>query len=282
MLKLEFWKYHGIGNDFIVVEDFRTKLSFKPNEIRAICDRKKGVGADGILIINKRGGTYYMRTLNSDGTEAEMCGNGVRCVAKHLFDNGLAPRRFDIETRGGKVGLEVVSSKGEASMVRVGMGRPRLERREIPMTGKGRCIDAPIQVGGRDFKVTAVSMGNPHAVVFEGLSVDEARIWGPLFESHPWFPERTNTEFVDVVNDREIRVVVYERGCGITQACGTGACASVVAGALKGVLGIGVQVTVHLLGGDLEIELAPGLDQVWMTGPAERVFRGELTRGMKR
>lgn len=282
MITLEFWKYHGLGNDFVVVEDFRGKLAFRPDQIRAICDRRRGVGADGILLLNKRKGSYAMRTLNSDGSEAEMCGNGVRCAAKHLFDKGLVPRKFSMETRGGRIELEIVSTKGDVSTVRVGMGRPRLDRSEIPMTGTGRCMDAQIQVGGRDFKVTAVSMGNPHAVVFERLDIEDAKIWGPLFEDHPWFPNHTNTEFVEVLNDREIKVIVYERGCGITQACGTGACASVVAGVLKGVLDIGVPVTVHLLGGDLQVEVTPGLDQVWMTGPAERVFHGELTRGMKR
>jgi diaminopimelate epimerase len=281
-MRVEFWKYHGLGNDFVLIEDLRGKLSFRPDEIRAICDRRKGVGADGILPVTKRKGAFHMRVLNSDGSEAEMCGNGIRCVAKHLFDNGLATKRFDIETRGGKVGVEVISTKGERSMVRVAMGRPRLERKEIPMAGTGRCIDAIINVGGREFSVTAVSMGNPHAVVFEKMSVDEVRRWGPLFERHEWFPNHANAEFVEVLNDREVSVIVHERGCGITQACGTGACASVVAGVLRGKLRVGEPVVVHLLGGDLEVEVAPDLSQVWMTGPAERVFKGELTRSLKR
>jgi len=276
MRGLRFWKYHGLGNDFVILEDLSGALRLSSEEVRVICNRRRGVGADGVLILRKRDDTYFMQTLNSDGSEAEMCGNGIRCAGKHLFDTGRVGKRFEIDTLAGRIKLEHVSGNGETSMFRVGMGRPVFEREKIPMLGRGRCIDEEITIEGRKFKVTALSLGNPHAVVFEGMDMNEVEHWGALIESHSCFPRRTNVDFTRVVNENEIEVCVYERGCGVTQACGTGACASVVAGTLRGVLSMGKPVVVHLPGGDLQVEVEPGYTQVWMTGPATFVFSGVM------
>jgi diaminopimelate epimerase len=259
----------------------------------ALCDRQFGVGGDGVLAVLPVGpgdrGDARMRVLNADGSEAEMCGNGLRCVVKHLHDRGgLRQGRLVIDTGAGPLACEVHSGgDGAAATVTVDMGRPRLTRAEIPMQGPAdeRCLEQPLLLDPADagdaagLRVTAVSMGNPHAVMFVG-SRDEARAkavaLGPIIEHHAWFPRRTNVEFAHVRSARELDLIVWERGCGITLACGTGACATVVAACLAGHCRPGEEVAVHLLGGTLAITVAEGYATVLMRGPARFVFDGEV------
>jgi diaminopimelate epimerase len=292
---MRFAKYHGLGNDFLVV-DLRTAdpadaaaIQAPPNVI-ALCDRQFGVGGDGVLaILPSATADARMRVLNSDGSEAEMCGNGLRCVVKELHDRGgLARPTLAIETGAGRLVCDVEAPGGGAvRSVIVAMGTPRLRRGEIPMTGPAaeRCIEQPLSLpatpasAGATRPVTCVSMGNPHAVTFVG-SRDEAnelaRTVGPAVERHAWFPNRTNAEFAHVKHRREIDLVVWERGCGITLACGTGACATAVAAVVTGRADEGTPIRVNLPGGSLEITVHPGLSAVSMKGPALHVFDGEL------
>ena len=261
----------------MVVENLDLDVPDDPDFVRRVCDRRTGVGADGILYINPdEEADAFMRVLNSDGSEAEMCGNGIRCVAKHLYDLSLAPsERMRINTMGGMKDIVVQVENGQAVGATVEMGAPRLDRPDIPMTGEGRFIDGTLEVNGRTITGTAVSMGNPHLIVFDELSDEEVMEMGPELERHPLFPRRTNVEFVRVEDDVLV-VSVYERGAGWTQACGTGACATAVAAGLKGLASLGRDVRVRLPGGELRINVAEDLSSVKMTGPAVRVFRGEL------
>jgi len=215
---------------------------------------------------------------NADGSRAEMCGNGIRCVAKYLHDHGVARmQEIPVQTDAGLLACRVFAGAGGAvETVRVSMGRPRLERREIPMQGSGRCVDEPVEVDGRAVRLTAVSMGNPHAVTFGEASREIASRLGPVLERHPLFPQRTNVEFARVTSREEIDLVVWERGCGITQACGTGAGATVVAALLLGHVDPEREVKVNLPGGSLHISVPADLSTVWMRGPATYVFSGEL------
>jgi diaminopimelate epimerase len=287
---MRFAKYHGLGNDFVVV-DLR---GAKPNEVAAIqtpdvvkrvCDRRFGVGADGVLAIlpGGTGADARMRVLNADGSEAEMCGNGLRCVAKELHDRGGVTRNhIAIDTGAGRLLCVIHAEHGVTTEVSVGMGTPRMTRGEIPMAGPAdeRCVDAPIDLEGHPARhITCVSMGNPHAVTFVD-SLDEAlrlaETVGPLVERHAWFPNRTNVEFAHVRSPTEIDLVVWERGCGITLACGTGACATVVAAIVTGRCQEGADVRVDLPGGPLSISVLSGLSHVMMRGPAMHVYDGEL------
>jgi len=273
---MTFWKYHGLGNDFVVVDNRDGSWPFEPEFARRVCDRRTGVGADGVLYINPdQSADAFMRILNSDGSEAEMCGNGIRCVAKHLYDFSLAPATMRINTLAGMKTIEVQVRDGQAVGAAVEMGAPRLERENIPMTGTGRFVGQELEVNGRTVRGTAVSMGNPHLIIFDRLSDREVQELGPMLERHPLFPRRTNVEFVRV-NDDVLEVAVYERGAGWTQACGTGACATAVAAGLEGIAPFGKDVRVRLPGGELTIKVAEDLSSVRMTGPAVRVFRGEL------
>jgi diaminopimelate epimerase len=289
MRPLSFVKYHGLGNDFLVV-DLRAgdPASVQtPEASRALCDRRFGVGGDGVLAIlptSVPGADVRMRVLNSDGSEAEMCGNGIRCVAKHLWERDPTLRKdvIRIETGAGVLACGVTATDGAADLISVEMGRPRVSRGEIPMTGapEERCLEQPIELGGRTFRMTAVSMGNPHAVQFveeTGAALREvAERHGPSLEHHAWFPRRTNAEFARMVSETEIELVVWERGCGITLACGTGACATVVAACLSGRAQPGREVTVNLLGGSLRITVATDYGGVTMRGPAARVYEGTI------
>ena len=280
---MRFAKYHGCGNDFVVV-DLRdaarddAAAAQDPANVRAICDRNFGIGADGVLAIlpAESGADARMRVLNADGSEAEMCGNGIRCVAIELRDRGVAKSLLAIDTGAGRLACEI----DRAGDVTVAMGAPRLRRAEIPMSGApdARCVDEPLEVGGRALRVTCVSMGNPHAIAFVA-SREEARALaesiGPLVERHAWFPQRTNSEFAHARSRRELDAVVWERGVGITLACGTGACATVVAAIVTGRCDER-DVRVNLPGGSLAISVDPALANVHMRGPAARVFVGEL------
>jgi diaminopimelate epimerase len=288
---MRFAKYQGLGNDFLVV-DLRAApadeaaLAQDPQHVIALCDRQFGVGGDGVLaVLPSSTADARMRVLNSDGSEAEMCGNGIRCVAKELFDRGgLARPELAIETGAGVLVCAMEAEGGVARSVTVAMGAPRLLRGEIPMGGPSgeRCIEQPLELAGAPagkLALTCVSMGNPHAVAFVD-SRDEA--WrlakgvGPTIEHHAWFPRRTNVELAHAKGPREIDLVVWERGCGITLACGTGACATTVAAVLTGRAAEATPVRVNLPGGALEITVLAGMTNVLMKGPAAHVFDGEV------
>jgi len=275
---LRFTKVHGLGNDFILVDAAVEKeLPEDPSGLAVqVCNRHFGVGADGLVLIKPGDkADIAMRIINSDGSEAEMCGNAIRCVARYAYERGLVNKTvLRVETAAGIMVPELVMEKGKVKAVRVDMGEPRLEREEIPMTGPaGRVVNEPLQAGEDCFFITAVSMGNPHCVIFvpdaAAVALDTL---GPRLETHPAFPRKTNVEFVQVLNVKELRMRVWERGAGPTMACGTGACASAVAAALNG--HTGRQVRVHLSAGALDIEWAVD-NHVYMTGPAEEVFTGE-------
>jgi len=274
---VKFTKYHGLGNDFLVADLRRGGEAPPPDEVRRLCDRRFGVGGDGILaVLPSDVGDARMRTLNADGSEAEMCGNGIRCVAKHLYDDGLVRDVIQIETLAGVLACGIEAENGRAERVSVEMGRPRLLRGEIPMTGPAdeRCLEEPLG----ELRVTAVSMGNPHAVAFVpetgAALLARAERLGPSVETALSFPRKTNVELAHVHDDGTIELVVWERACGITLACGTGACATAVAACLTGRAQSGRDLTVRLLGGPLTIRVAPDLSGVRMTGPATRVYEG--------
>ena len=272
---MRFFKYQGLGNDFIVLEDLEGKAPKDPAFAVKWCDRRFGIGADGILYIMKaEGADAYMKILNSDGSEAEMCGNGIRCVAKHLYDQGLVQgREMTIDTLAGKKRIECILKQGRVAEVSVGMGAPILDCERIPMRCEGRFVEKEIDVAGRKVRGTAVSMGNPHFVTFQDLSPEEVEALGPLMERHPLFPKRTNVEFA-TMRGGSIEVRVYERGASWTLACGTGACATVVAGVLSGMVQAGRDVEVRLPGGRLWINVDEGLSSVAMRGQATLVYQG--------
>ena len=278
MPMIEFTKMHGLGNDFIVVDCLRGEYVTELVEATVrLCDRHRGVGADGvILVLPATDADFRMRIINSDGSEPEMCGNGIRCFAKFLFDTGLTTSTtLTIATLAGMIGAELTVTEGKVSAVRVNMGIPRLERAEIPMVGAaGRVVDEPLTVDGRTFAVTAVSMGNPHVVTFvEDVERFPLELYGPLMENYPAFPRKTNAEFVEVISPTHLRMRVWERGAGITQACGTGACATLVAAVLTG--RAERTATVELPGGPLHISW--GADEhIYMTGPAVTAFTGSV------
>jgi len=285
---MRFAKYHGLGNDFLVV-DLRDVPAAEaeavqaPHNVIALCDRQFGVGGDGVLaVLPSSIADARMRVLNSDGSEAEMCGNGIRCVAKELYDRGgLRKPELAIETGAGRLLCTLDVQGGVTRSVTVAMGTPRLTRGELPMTGPTdeRCVEQPLTLGDVTRAITCVSMGNPHAISFVG-SRDEAmrlaRSDGPTIERHVWFPNRTNVELAHVKHRGEIDLVVWERGCGITLACGTGACATAVAAIVTGRADAATPIRVNLPGGSLEITVDAGLTGVAMKGPAVHVFDGEL------
>ena len=278
---MNFTKSHGIGNDFVVVDGFQESIpeDLLPETARRLCDRHFGIGSDGlILVLPSRTATFRMRMLNPDGSEAEMCGNGIRCFAKYVFDRGLTHEtQITVETLAGIMAPRLIVKDGKAQIVRVDMGEPRLQRKDIPMKGPdgdGEVVGEKIKVEGDRYDITAVSMGNPHCVIFvDNVEHFPVAKVGPKIETHNLFPQRTNVHFVQVLNSSEIQVRTWERGAGITLACGTGACACAVAAALN--KRTGRKVTTHLPGGDLLIEWS-GDNRITMTGPAEEVFTGSI------
>ncbi len=278
--RLAFHKYQGLGNDFILVDNrHQPQPCLTPEEAAALCNRRFGVGADGVIFLlpGQEGADFSMRLFNSDGSEAEMCGNGIRCLARFLQDLGIPSRdgAYQIHTLAGRI----VPRVRPDGLVTVDMGIPRLLAGQIPTTlarPEEKVMRQPLQVAGREWRVTAVSMGNPHCVVFleEEGSLEELELEkvGPLFEHHPAFPERTNTEFVQVLSPSYLRLRVWERGAGATLACGTGACAALVAAVLEEQAE--PQATVELPGGHLEVRWDLDTQHVWMTGPALPVFSG--------
>jgi diaminopimelate epimerase len=273
---MKFWKMHGLGNDYIVIDNRDEKISDTEAAGLAVklCRRRFSVGADGILFMsNSSVADVKMRIFNADGSEAEMCGNGIRCFAKYCYETGIARKsELIVETLAGNKRTWLTVENGSVISVMVDMGVPVLERSKIPMLGEGTCINEDLQVNGESFKVTCLSVGNPHCVIFVD-AVDDFPVQrvGSKIENHSVFPKRTNVEFAQVLSENEVKVRVWERGCGETLACGTGACATVVAGNLLEKLG--GKVLVHLLGGDLTVEYA---DLLLMTGAAEKVFEGTL------
>lgn len=273
--RLEFSKYQGTGNDFIVVEDLSDEREIDAPTAAALCDRRFGVGADGtIRIVRGPDGRLFMDHRNADGTHAEMCGNGIRCLGKLAFDRGLTDAtEFDVLTRAGVRHLSVHVAAGEVDRVSVGMGAPRFQRYEIPMRGPAweTFLDQPLRLEGAVLRVSAVSMGNPHLVVF--CEEDPARYHvshiGPALERHELFPERTNVEFVQPRGPGRLRARVWERGVGETMACGTGACAAAVAAQEAGA--VGAQVEVEFPGGVVVVSRD---DDVGLTGDAVHVFDG--------
>lgn len=279
---MRFGKMHGLGNDFIILDSYGPQRIELEEALlhplaRRLCDRHFGIGADGILLILPSSeADFRMRLINADGSEAQHCGNGIRCVARYVYDHDFTAgrREMTIETTGRLNRIRIIG-EDEALRVEVDFGPPGLERETLPMAGApgARVLDEPVRAGDGLFALTGVSMGNPHAVLFVD-DVEKAPVseLGPLIERHELFPERTNVEFVQVISPRELSMRVWERGAGETMACGTGACASVVAASLTG---RGERrATVHLLGGDLEVDWTPE-GPVKMTGPAEHTFRGE-------
>ena len=274
---MRFTKMHGLGNDYVYVNGFEEQVDDPAALARAVSDRHFGIGGDGlILILPSDKADCRMRMFNADGSEAQMCGNGIRCVAKYVYDHGIARRTaLTVETLAGVLALDLFAAGGVVERVRVNMGEPRLQRAQIPMRGApGEVINEPLLVNSSTFEVTAVSMGNPHCVVFvEDVDSFDVAHWGPLFEHHDAFPERVNTEFIQVHDRESFSMRVWERGSGETLACGTGASAAAVACHLTG--RTGRRVTGHLLGGPLELDWQAGDNQVLMTGPAVEVFSGE-------
>ena len=234
---MRFWKYQGIGNDFILLDGTDGSLRIDPEWCRKACDRHYGIGADGVLYVMPGESTdITMRIINADGSEAEMCGNGIRCVAKHAFDFGIVKKEsFTVHTLAGDLTADVSVKDGKAVTVRIDMGAPVLDGRSVPVDADGRFIDEPFEAGGVTFRGNAVSMGNPHFIIFSDLDDAVVDRLGPILERHPFFPRRTNVEFCKVI-DGKIHIRVYERGAAWTLACGTGACASTVAAALNGLV----------------------------------------------
>ncbi|SFI29764.1 diaminopimelate epimerase [Paenibacillus sp. UNC496MF] len=276
---MNFTKMHGLGNDFIVVAG-ESKLPDDAAQLaERLCNRFFGIGADGLVyILPSEQADFRMRIINSDGSEAEQCGNAIRCVAKYVFDNGLTDKEtLTIETLGAGVQeVQLTVDNGKASRVRVNMGQPILEGLKVPTTiDANPVIGQAIEVDGREFKFTAVSMGNPHCVIYVDDAVNfDLATWGPKLEVHPMFPRKINVEFVTVRAKDRTDMRVWERGAGPTLACGTGACATVVASVLNGLTDR--TATVSLKGGDLLIEWDEATNYVFMTGPAEEVYRGTV------
>ena len=275
---MKFTKMQGIGNDYVYVNCLQETIE-NPSELaKKISDRHYGVGSDGLIMINPSDkADFEMEIYNADGSRGEMCGNGIRCVAKYVYDYGLTDKTsISVETLAGIKYLDLTVEDGKVVLVKVDMGKPMLRPEEVPVVSeKEEVIDEPITVDGQEYRMTCVSMGNPHAVVFIDQDVKEFPLEtvGVKFENHERFPKRVNTEFVNVLDRHTAQMRVWERGSGETLACGTGACAVAVACALNGLTED--EVTVKLLGGDLQIKWDREKNTVYMTGPAEVVFDGE-------
>jgi len=279
-MAIEFTKYHGLGNDFILIDNrSNSHPQVTPEQAIEMCDRHFGIGADGVIFVlpGKNDTDYTMRIFNSDGSEPEMCGNGIRCFAGFVADLEGVSRtqdKYRIHTLTGVITTQLMAD----GQVKVDMGEPKLLASEIPTTlcpDDQKVVEQPLEVAGKTWDVTCVSMGNPHCITFvEDVAAISLETVGPQFEHHPAFPQRINTEFVQVVRPDYLKMRVWERGAGITLACGTGACASLVAGVLTGKCSS--IATVELPGGPLEIEWSISDLRMYMTGPAERVFTGKF------
>ena len=269
---MKFTKMHGCGNDYVYVNGFTEKVADKPKAVVALSDRHFGIGSDGVIFINpSQQADFEMEMYNADGTRAEMCGNGIRCVGKYVYDHGMTDKTsITVESFGKVKYLDLTVENGKVVKVKVNMGKPELTAKDVPVVSvHEQVIDEEIIVKEKSYRMTCVSMGNPHAVV-EHLAIEEI---GPYFENHERFPNRTNTEFVQVIDDSHVKMRVWERGTGETLACGTGCCATAVACVLNRLTG--AHVTVQVLGGEIEIYWDQKENLVYMTGPAVTVFEGE-------
>ncbi|MCY2988585.1 MAG: diaminopimelate epimerase [Planctomycetota bacterium] len=275
---MRFTKMHGAGNDYVYVNGFQEQLPDElPELARRISDRRFGVGGDGLILIRpSERADARMQMFNADGSEAEMCGNGIRCVAKYIYDHGICRQpELRIETGAGVLALTVEAVAGLVQRVCVDMGEPILQAARIPTTLPGSpVVNVPLTVGGRTFQVTSVSLGNPHCVLFVDQATDDLVLgWGPQIETDPHFPARVNVEFIEVLGPGEVRQRTWERGSGETWACGTGASAVCVAGVLTG--RTARRIVNHLRGGDLELHWSEADNHVYLTGPAAEVFSGD-------
>jgi diaminopimelate epimerase len=274
-MNLRFTKMHGLGNDFMVIDGVNQSFPADPALIKRLGDRHFGVGFDQLLLVERpelTGADFRYRIFNCDGSEVEQCGNGARCFARFVHDKQLSARsEIAVETAKGVI-YPRLEANGEVS---VNMGAPRFMPAEIPFIAEADSVIHHLEVGGRELEISVVSMGNPHAVqvVADAESAPVAEL-GPLIEHHPRFPQRVNAGFMQIVSRNAIRLRVFERGAGETLACGTGACAAVVAGIRRGLLDESVRVSTH--GGELTIRWAGGSEPVWMTGPAETVYEGSV------
>ncbi len=274
---MKFWKMHGLGNDYVVVDnrDKKTADAQTSELAQKLCERRFGVGADGLLLVYSSSmADVKMRIFNADGSEAEMCGNGIRCFAKYCYENGIVKKEeFSVETNAGVKRVWLTVKNKEVKSVKADMGAPSWDRKSLPMTGTGPSLNEDLQVDDEEnYKVTCLSMGNPHCVIFvENVDEFPVEYIGPMIENHKAFPNRTNVGFVQVINKNELKVRVWERGCGETLACGTGTCAAVAAANKLGKVGNNVRV--HVRGGDLQVEVAKTL---FLSGAAEKVFEGRL------
>ena len=275
---MKFTKMEGLGNDYIYVNCFQEKVEQPQKLAIQYSDRHFGIGSDGlILIMPSEVADFRMDMYNSDGSQAEMCGNGIRCVGKYVYDYGLTQKtQITVETLAGIKTLNLHVEQGKVKLVTVDMGNPILQSSLIPVVSeKPEVVNEPITVAGTAYHVTCVSMGNPHAVVFvDNVKELPLETIGPEFEHHAWFPRRINTEFVEVLNPHEVNMRVWERGAGETLACGTGACASAVACILNHKTEN--EITLHLVGGDLKVQWDRDTNRIFMTGPATVVFDGEI------
>mgnify|MGYP003588286302 CR=1 FL=1 len=274
---MKFTKWQGIGNDFVIVNGFQEKIADYASKAIEVCDRHFGIGADGLVIaLPSDVADFRMRIFNSDGSEAEMCGNVTRCFARFVYETGLTSKtELAIETLAGIIRPKLIFENGVITSVCVDMGEPRLKRSEIPMVGdpEDKAVNVPLLVDNSNFAVTCVSMGNPHCIVFVDDVEDlDLQMFGRPIEIHPAFPRKTNVEFVQVLDRQTLRMRVWERGAGVTLACGTGACATLVAAVLNGKTDR--RATLKLDGGELLIEWRED-NHIYKTGPAKEVFRGE-------
>lgn len=276
---MKFTKMHGIGNDYVYVNCFEESVKNPAEVSKFVSDRHFGIGSDGLILISPSAtADFRMNIYNADGSQAEMCGNGIRCVAKYVYDYGLTDKtEISVETLAGIKYLRLQVENGKVASVEVNMGAPILEPKEIPVAvEESPVVNVPVEVKGKIYHMTCVSMGNPHAIIFMNNVKDlDIEASGPYFENHTVFPKRTNTEFVEVLDRNTVNMRVWERGSDETLACGTGACATTVACILNDKTEN--EVTVHLLGGDLKIRWDREANQVYMTGPATVVFDGEIT-----
>ncbi len=277
MAMTTFWKMHGLGNDYVVIDNRDGKIAENRAAAFAkrLCERRFGVGADGLLLVySSQNADARMRIFNADGSEAEMCGNGIRCFAKYCHENNIVKKpEFNVETMAGIKHVWLTLKEDAVQLAKVDMGKANWERQSIPMSGTGLCINEDLRVDDEEnYKVTCLSMGNPHCVIFvENVDEFPVEYIGPMIENHDAFPNRTNVGFVQVLSKNELKVRVWERGCGETLACGTGTCAAVAPANRLGK--VGNKVTVHVLGGDLQVEVS---ETLYLIGAAEKVFEGKL------
>lgn len=273
---MQFWKMHGLGNDYVVVDNRDGKINDQQMSAVAkkLCDRRFSIGADGLLLVcPSTVADVKMRIFNSDGSEAEMCGNGIRCFSKYCYENAIVNKtEFPVETLAGIKHIELTLNGNEVSSIKVDMGAPNWQRSSLPMQGDGEAVNVTLKVDGEPYQVTCLSMGNPHCVTFvqdaDKFPVDYV---GPAIENDATFPRRVNAGFAQIISRSEMKVRVWERGCGETLACGTGICAAVAAARQLGK--VDANVLVHALGGDLQVQVA---DTVYLCGPAEKVYQGTL------